>query len=59
MVLVLFAAVVGKIWATDESRERAGSITAKEIRSLEKDDQSHDEEWMGMEEWDSRVGYAS
>ncbi|KAG6999550.1 hypothetical protein G7Y79_00034g069730 [Physcia stellaris] len=48
VLLVLFAAVVGRIWATDE-----------EIQSTEKDDESRDVEWMGMEEWDWRVGYAS
>lgn len=49
VILVLFAAVVSRIWAANE-----------ETRSLEKGDERRDEEWwMGVEEWDWRVGYAS
>ena len=48
VILVLFAAVVSRIWAANE-----------EIRSLEKGDERRDEEWMGVEEWEWRVGYAS
>ena len=47
VILVLFAAVVGRIWAADERR------------SLENGDERRDKEWMDMEEWDWRVGYAS
>ena len=56
VILVLFAAVVSRIWAADE---RSGGVAAEEIRSLEKGDEWRDKEWMGMEEWDWRVGYAS
>lgn len=59
VVLVLFAAVVGRIWAADESGGRPCSIAAEGIQSLDDWDESSEEEWMGMKEWDSRVGYAS
>ena len=59
VILVLFAALVGRIWAADERGGGVGIVAAEEIRSLEKGDERRDEEWMGMEEWDWRVGYAS
>lgn len=59
VILVLFAAIVSRIWAADEESEGIGGVAAEEIRSLEKGDEWRDKEWMGMEEWDWRVGYAS
>lgn len=59
VILVLFAAVVSRIWAADERSGGFGGVAAQEIRSLEKGDEWCDKEWMGMEEWDWRVGYAS
>ncbi|KAG8527662.1 uncharacterized protein KY384_007815 [Bacidia gigantensis] len=48
VLLVLFAAVVSRKWTA------AGKAT-----SLEKGDEWHSEERIGMEDWDCRVGYAS
>lgn len=59
VILVLFAAVVSQIWAADERSGGFGGVAAQEIRSLEKGDEWCDKEWMGMEAWDWRVGYAS
>ncbi len=59
VILVLFAAVVSRIWAADEKSGGSGGVAAEEIWSLEKGDEWRDKEWMGMEEWDWRVGYAS
>lgn len=50
VILVLFAAVVGRIWDADESGRRVCSVAAEEIRSLEKGDESRDEDWTGIEE---------
>ena len=52
VILVLFAAVVSRIWAADGKSGGFGGVAVEEIRSLEKDD-----EWCDM--WDWRVGYAS
>ena len=59
VILVLFAAVVSQIWADDERSGGFGGVAAEEIRISENGDEWHDKEGMGMEEWDSRVGYAS
>ncbi|KAL9072526.1 MAG: hypothetical protein Q9161_003538 [Pseudevernia consocians] len=59
VILVLFAAVVSRIWGADERSGRFGGVAAEKIRSLEKGDEWRDKEWMGSEEWDWRVGYAS
>ena len=59
LILVPFAAVVSRIWAANEWSGGFRGVAAEEIRSLEKGDQWRDKEWMGMEEWDWRVGYAS
>ncbi len=59
VILVLFAAVVSRIWAADEKSGGFEGVAAEEIQSLEKGDERRDKERMGMEEWDWRVGYAS
>ena len=59
VLLALFAAVVGRIWVADERRVGVGNVASEGIRSLEKGDERRDEEWMDIEEWDWRVGYAS
>ncbi|MCJ1475805.1 hypothetical protein MMC13_004469 [Lambiella insularis] len=59
IILVLFAAVINRIWAADERGGVVGSVTAQKSRSSGRGDKRRDEEWMGREEWDWRVGYAS
>lgn len=59
VILVLFAAVVGRVWAADERHGGVESVAFEEIWSAERGDERCDEEWMGMEDWDWRVGYAS
>lgn len=59
VILVLFAAVISRIWAADERSGGFGGVAVEEIRSLEKGDEWRNKEWISMEEWDWRVGYAS
>ena len=59
VILVLFAAVVSRIWAADEKGGRVGNVTVDPIQTFENGDERRDEEWVDMEEWDYRIGYAS
>ena len=35
------------------------NVKIEEMQSLEKGGERRDAEWMGVEEWDCRIGYAS
>lgn len=59
VMLVLFAAMISRIWAADERGGGATNIAVVESQSLQEANAGHNEEWMGIEEWDARVGYAS
>lgn len=59
VLLVLLAALVSRIWAADEKGRGVGSVAVEDFRSLEKGDERRDEEWIDVEEWDWRIGYAS
>ena len=59
VLLVLFAAVVSRLWGASERNGKFGNIATKKIRRIQMSDEWYDEEWTGIEEWDWRVGYAS
>ena len=59
IILVLFAAAVSRIWAADEMGGGIENVSIEGVQRLEKGGERRDADWMGVEDWDCRIGYAS